>query len=576
MRNVASKSSSFASFFFRAYPARTTMMVVLLVVAGFAESFGVLALVPILEIAERDGAAQSPVGLWVADLLRRLGQEPTLGSLLLLVMAAVTLKSALLALAARQAGYTMAQVSRDLRLRLMGALLFARWNFFGEKPIGRYAGAIGAEVNRTAAAYREGCQVIAALVQIAAYLVVSAFVAWKITLGTMVIGVAMTLLFIRFFRSSRAAGVAQTRHNKALTARLVDVLQGLKPLKAMGREPLVWPLLERETEALSAAQRRVVDAAESRNFLYEPLVTAILAGGLFVVLGIGGQPLPQVLVLAFIFYRIMQHVNTLQMRYQTLLTGEGAFVSLVDEIAEAESAREERAAAPAVARLRERLEVRDVWFSYGTHHVLRGVNLEIPAGSFITLAGPSGSGKTTLADVLTGLRAPERGEVVVDGVPLRELDPASWRRTIGYVPQEMLVFNDTITRNVSLGDPAVTEADIEEALKLAGAWEFVQARLGGIHAEIGERGSSLSGGQRQRIAIARALVWRPSLLILDEVTTALDPATEQAICNTLRGLAGGTTIVAISHQRALREAADRTYVLRQGRVVPADTAAVAT
>jgi ATP-binding cassette, subfamily C, bacterial len=549
-------------------------MVVLLVIAGFAESFGVLALVPILEMAERDGAAQSTVGVWMTELLARLGREPSLGVLLLLVVAAITVKSALLALAGMQAGYTMARVSRDLRLRLMGALLFARWNFFGQKPIGRYAGAIGAEVNRTASAYREGCQVIASSVQIAAYLVVSALVAWKITIGTMIIGVAMTLLFVRFFRNSRAAGVAQTQHNKALTARLVDVLQGLKPLKAMGREPLVWPLLERETEALSAAQRRVVDAAESRNVLYEPLVTAILAAGLFVVLGIGGQPLPQVLVLAFIFYRIMQHVNTLQVRYQTLLTGEGAFVSLVEEIAEAESAREERAAAAVAAPLRERLEVRDIWFSYGSHHVLRGVSLEIPAGTFITIAGPSGSGKTTLADVLTGLRMPERGVVLVDGLSLAELDPAAWRRTIGYVPQEMLVFNDTIARNVSLGDPAVSEADVELALRQAGSWEFVQARPDGIHSQIGERGSSLSGGQRQRIAIARALVWRPSLLILDEVTTALDPATEQAICNTLRGLAGSTTIVAISHQRALREVADRTYVLRHGRIAPVDAAAV--
>jgi ATP-binding cassette, subfamily C, bacterial len=567
--NDAFNARAFAGFFFRAYRTRITIMIGLMIAAGFAESFGVLALVPILEVADTTGSVSSPVGRFMADALARVGLTPSLGILLVAVVVAITLKAGLLSLAARQAGYTTAQVSQDLRLRLMRALLHARWSYFGEKPIGRFANAIGQEVNRTSAAFREGCQMVAASFQILAYLAVSAIVAWQITLVSVIVAVVLTLLFTRYFRRSRAAGVAQTKHNKALTSRLIDVLQGLKPLKAMARETLVWPLLERETRAVNRAQRRAIRATEGRNILFEPIITAILAAGLFGVLTFGGQPLSHVLVLAFIFYRIMQHVNTLHMRYQTLLTGEGAFTALMSELDEAEASREERHAGALPIRLEERLEVRDVHFAYGATEVLRGASLDLKAGSFVAITGGSGSGKTTLADLIVGLRRPEAGQILVDGVPLTEIDPATWRRTIGYVPQEMLVFNDTIMRNVTLGDKSISREDVERALRLAGAWSFVEQKPDGLDQRMGERGGSLSGGQRQRIAIARALVWEPSLLILDEVTTALDPETERAICNTLRQLKGSTTILAISHQPAVREAADIAYAVQNGQLVVA-------
>jgi ATP-binding cassette subfamily C protein len=160
---------------------------------------------------------------------------------------------------------------------------------------------------------------------------------------------------------------------------------------------------------------------------------------------------------------------------------------------------------------------------------------------------------------LTGLVRPDAGRVLVDGVPLEALDLGSWRRCVGYVTQETLLFNDTIRTNVTLGDPAVGDADVERALRDAGAFDFVAARAEGLAAPVGERGGLLSGGQRQRIAIARALVHRPELLILDEATAALDPEAEAAVWASVAELRGKTTVVAISHQPTLLGVADRTY-----------------
>jgi len=192
--------------------------------------------------------------------------------------------------------------------------------------------------------------------------------------------------------------------------------------------------------------------------------------------------------------------------------------------------------------------------------------LSIPAGSFTAIVGPSGAGKTTIADLFTGLIRPQQGHVWIDDLLLEQVDLKQWRRMIGYVPQETFLLHDTVLLNVTLGDANLTEADAEEALRAAGAWDFVKVLPMGISSSVGERGAALSGGQRQRIAIARALAHRPKLLILDEITSALDPDSEAAICRTLQGLRGQLTILAISHQPAIVQAADSVYRLERGRV----------
>jgi ATP-binding cassette subfamily C protein len=204
---------------------------------------------------------------------------------------------------------------------------------------------------------------------------------------------------------------------------------------------------------------------------------------------------------------------------------------------------------------------------YGERRVLDGASLVIPAGRITALHGPSGSGKTTLVDLVAGLVHPESGAVLVDGVPLPELDLAAWRRRIGYVPQEMFLLHESIAVNVSMGDPEVSREQVERALREAAAWEFVSGLPEGADSPVGERGSLLSGGQRQLVAIARALARRPWLLILDEATASLDAASEAALWARMESLRGTTTVLAISHQPGVLEVADRIYHVADARVV---------
>jgi ATP-binding cassette subfamily C protein len=256
-------------------------------------------------------------------------------------------------------------------------------------------------------------------------------------------------------------------------------------------------------------------------------------------------------------------MGKVQREYQKTLVYESAFCSLQEAIEDAEHEYEPLGGTLAPT-LEHGIQLDRIDFHYAERKVLKATSLMIPAGVLTTLVGHSGAGKTTVVDLVTGLLKPHAGQVLVDEIPLESIDLRQWRRFIGYVPQENLLLHDTIVNNVTLGDPELNETDAIDALHAAGAWEFVAALPGGLTEIVGERGARLSGGQRQRIMIARALAHRPQLLILDEATSALDPESEAAICMTLEKLRGELTILAISHQPALVEAADRVYRLQDG------------
>jgi len=196
--------------------------------------------------------------------------------------------------------------------------------------------------------------------------------------------------------------------------------------------------------------------------------------------------------------------------------------------------------------------------------------LQIPVGQITAIVGPSGAGKTSIADLIVGLVSPQSGNVSLDDVPLQDIDLRAWRQSVGYMPQDTFLLHESIFTNITLGDRTLTEADAEAALRAAEAWDFIAPLPEGMHTPVGERGARFSGGQRQRIAIARALIHKPQLLILDEATAALDPLSEAAICETVRKLRGTTTILAISHQPAVLGVADHIYRLEDGLITPVD------
>ena len=567
-------SLGLAKHFARAYLGRTLLLVVLLVLSGFAEGVGVATMLPLLELAggSRSGPP-STLSRAVADGLAAVGLNPSLGVLLVLIVIGMTLKAGFHLLAMKQVGFTVARVSTDLRLKLLNALFRTNWGYFVSQPSGRFANAIAGEADRAAGAYRSVCAVIATGIQAILYASLALFVSWRIAAFGVFAGVLVVIVLSRLVAIAGAAGRAQTAITSSLISRLGDVLQGIKPIKAMGREDFLRPLLEHETHGINRAKEQQVLASEALKAAQEPILVVLLAIALYFALTFADNSFASVLVTGFLFYRLAGRISVAQMEYQSIAVGESAFWAMQESIDAASQERELTRGGVTPPLLSSELRLEDVGFSYGPNRVLENVSLTIPAGAFTALVGPSGAGKTTIVDLLVGLYRPQHGRVAVDGIDLLSVDLDAWRRQIGYVPQEMFLFHDSVFENVTLGDPAIDRDDVRAALTAAGAWDFVSQLPMGIDTILGERGSRLSGGQRQRIAIARALVGKPRLLVLDEVTTSLDPETEREILRTLDELQD-VTIIAISHQPTLRKVADIVFEVRDGSVqrVGADTA----
>ena len=566
--------------FARAYPLRSTIMLASLLLAGLAEGIGLSALFPLLgavvgsrgeagniaavDPSSSDGASVERV---VSAVLNFLGLEPSIATLLVLIVIGIVLKSGLVLLANRQVGYTVAQVATDLRLQLLRALMVTRWTYYLRQPIGSLANAVATEAARASKAYHYGATIAAFIFQGIFILTVAILVSWKATLAAIIAGLLIVYVLSRLVQKARHAGARQTKLMQSLLSRLTDCLMSIKPLKAMAREESADAFLRKETNRLNRAMRKQVFSKEALKALQEPLIIVCLSIGLYVALIYVNLTFTTVTVLVFLLARLMKHLGKMQQQYQKMTIAESAYWSLQEKIREATRESEPLLGIQKPA-LREAIHLRDISFGYGDLSVLQNASLVFPKGSFTVLVGPSGAGKTSVADLVIGLLRPQKGEIWIDELPLAETDLKSWRRMIGYVPQETLLLHDSIFFNVTLGDPQLRTEDVRSALRAAGAWQFVEETPAGMHTTVGERGGKLSGGQRQRIAIARALVQKPKLLILDEATSALDPDSEMAIGKTLQELRGEITIIAISHQPALIEVADRAYRLQDASVFP--------
>ncbi len=548
--------------YFTVYPRRSFYVLLAFLAAGVAEALSLTAILPLLSIAVGD-PVDSNIGKFIVQLLGRVDIDPTIGAMLLIILCGIVFKSLVLLVANRQIGYTVANIATKLRLELIEALFASRWQYYLHQPVGSLANSIATEASRAAIGFSHAAAVLSLSIQVFVYVLIALLVSWQAALTSLIIGAIFLLSMSRLVRVARKAGTKQTLVYRELLSYLADVLGSAKPLKAMARDKVSDSILRSQTTQLEKATRREVISREGLKAIQEPILAAFTTGGLYAVLVIWELPLSAVTAMVILFVRILTLSSKMQRRYQNLLVFESAYWS-IRRASEAARSSAEIKTGRLHPTLKQGISLQHVDFNYDNKVIFRNLNMEIQVKSFTTITGNSGAGKSTLIDLLCGLVEPKFGDIFVDGISIHEINIREWRHLIGYVSQESILLHDTILSNILVGAPDLTQADAEKALHQAGAWEFVSALPEGLHTIVGERGGLISGGQRQRIAIARALAHQPQLLLLDEPTSALDPKSEQNICKTLRNLSRSLTIIAVSHQPAVANAADYVIGLSNG------------
>lgn len=564
------------NIFFKATGTRPWLVLTCLVFGGLAEAVGVGTLLPIMTtISGGDSGDPSPLAVGVRDLMALVGAPPTLGAMVVMMAGFMVLKSLLLFAALSYAGVTAAIVADQLRRRLIAALFGAEWRYYSDRSSGKFANAVANDAGRAGYAYHLSARVVAYAVQTLGYVAVALLIDWRLAVSGLLVGLLIAAILGHLVRLSGRAGEKQTDRTSDLTVQTVDMLANVKPLKTMDR----WrSSLDRMAHTLRRLKRQLVKREVFRHALLQggdALLAIVIGAGVYLAHTVWRIPLAELVVSGVIFFQLISIIKKLQKFLQQAVELESAYIRTEELIADAENAQEvwTGQAAPDVGA---GFSFEAVDFAHGDRPVLSDLSLTVPAGAITVFMGPSGAGKTTIVDLMIGLHRADRGRILIGDAPIETIDMAKWRSMIGYVPQELNLLHASVRENIRLGDERIDDAAIWRALQQVGAADFVRALPQGLDTDVGETGGKLSGGQRQRISLARALAAEPRVLILDEVTSALDPETEAAIVQNIAELNNGRyTIIAITHRPAWTRIADRLYRVEPGAVTEAESEDVA-
>lgn len=393
---------------------------------------------------------------------------------------------------------------------------------------------------------------------------------WRLTLCTFaVLPVTAFAIDTASGKLRRTGEVIQER--LAMVAAIAqEALSSIRIVRAFATEDLEYERFKRESDSHFKA---VMKGIQIRGVL-EGFVEVILIAALAFILWIGGRivisgGLTAGELITFITYigLIVQPIRLFSRVLSTIQQG----VASADRVFEILDSKNEVPLSPnpiTLSPIRGEICFENVTFSYDkSKKILNGLNFDIKPGEIIAIVGPTGTGKSTVADLIMRFYDVQGGRILIDGVPIKNLELKSYRRQIGVVPQDPVLMKGSLSYNISYGFEAATTADIEKAARIAGIYDFIHTLPQKFETEVGERGITLSGGQRQRVAIARALVRDPKILIMDEATSSLDSLVEKQVQSAMKAAMAGRTSIVIAHRLSTIKDADRIFVLKSGELI---------
>ena len=575
------------------YKKYLILSIVFNILSAVLNIFSFAALIPILQILFQTSDAKAAtaymawdwtniqavlmnnMNYYVNGLIAEWGQTTTLLFIGLFLGVTTFLKTGAYFLSAATIIPIRTGVVRDIRNQLYQKITSLPLGFFSEERKGDIIARMSGDVQEIENSIMSSLEMLFKNpILIICYFAALIFISWELTVFTLIIVPIMGWFMGWVGRKLKAQSIKAQALWSDTMSQVEETLGGLRIIKAFCAEKK----MNRRFDQINTAYRNDIMRVNIRQSSAHPMSEFLGTIMIIIVLWFGG-----VLVLnnhtlsgpIFIYYMVMLYsiINPLKDFSKAGYNIPKGLASMerVDKILMAENTIKEPKHPKRLPSFEHQIEFRNVAFKYGEQWVLKDINLTIPKGKTIAIVGQSGSGKSTLVDLIPRYYDVQEGEVLIDGINVKDVGIYDLRQLIGNVNQEAILFNDSFRNNIAFGVDNATEKQIEEAARIANAYDFIMASEKGFDTNIGDRGSRLSGGQRQRVSIARAILKNPPILILDEATSALDTESERLVQDALERLMKTRTTVAIAHRLSTIKNADEICVIHEGHIVERGT-----
>ena len=575
------------------YKKYLVMSVVFNILSAVLNIFSFAALIPILQILFQTSDAEAAtsymawdwgniqevlmnnMNCYVNGLIADYGQTTTLLFIGLFLGVTTFLKTGAYFLSAASIIPIRTGVVRDIRNQLYQKITSLPLGFFSEERKGDIIARMSGDVQEIENSIMSSLEMLFKNpILIISYFAALIFISWQLTLFTLIIVPVMGWFMGYVGRKLKAQSMKAQSLWSDTMSQVEETLGGLRIVKAFCAEGK----MNRRFDKINSAYRDDIMRVNIRQSSAHPMSEFLGTILIIVVLWFGGVLVLNYQALSgpiFIYYMVMLYsiINPLKDFSKAGYNIPKGLASMerVDKILLAENSIKEVAQPKHIASFEHQIEFRNVSFRYADQWILKDINLTIPKGKTIAIVGQSGSGKSTLVDLIPRYYDVQEGEVLIDGINVKELGIKDLRQLIGNVNQEAILFNDSFRNNISFGVANASDEQIAEAAKIANAYDFIMQSEQQFDTNIGDRGGRLSGGQRQRISIARAILKNPPILILDEATSALDTESERLVQDALERLMKTRTTVAIAHRLSTIKNANEICVLHEGRIVERGT-----
>ena len=575
------------------YKKYLALTVVFNILSAVLNIFSFAALIPILQILFRTEGAGTATELmpwsldnlkevlannadyYVTQLIANVGATTTLLLIGLFLAFTTFLKTGAYFLSSATIIPIRTGVVRDIRNQLYHKITSLPLGFFSEERKGDIIARMTGDVGEIESSIMSSLDMLFKNpILIISYFTALIFISWQLTL--------FTLVFVPIFgwfmgyvgrKLKRKSIAAQSLWSDTMS-QVEETLGGLRIIKAFCAEDK----MNKRFDGINSEYRDSIQRVNIRQQMAHPMSEFLGTVLIIIVLWVGGILVLDQQILSgptFIYYLVMLYsiINPLKDFSKASYNIPKGLASMerVDKILKAENTIKEPANPKHITSFEHQIEFRHVSFRYGEQWVLKDINLVIEKGKTMALVGQSGSGKSTLVDLIPRYYDVQEGEVLIDGINVKDLGIHDLRQLIGNVNQEAILFNDSFYGNITFGVDSATREQVEQAAHIANAHEFIMQTEHGYDTNIGDRGGRLSGGQRQRVSIARAILKNPPILILDEATSALDTESERLVQDALERLMKTRTTVAIAHRLSTIKNADEICVLHEGEIVERGT-----